>query len=139
MKKLLIIAGLIIFAALHAVAQDDADGNEKIRDRMREFIQKRMNLSRSEAERFTPVFIRYFREWRQTLRENQADRLIRDQKIIELQLRYRNEFKEIIGEKRSNEVYRQQKIFLIELEELRKRRLQNKDDRPNKRFRALNQ
>jgi hypothetical protein len=138
MKKLLIIAGLIIFAALHAVAQDDAGGDEKIRDRMREFIQKRMNLSRSEAERFTPVFIRYFREWRQTLRDHRDDGPMRQLKIAELRIRYRTEFRDIVGEKRSNEIYRQQEIFIDELQKIRQERIK-RDDRPNKRFRALNQ
>jgi hypothetical protein len=138
MKKLLIIAGLIIFAALHTVAQDDTDGNERIRDRMKEFIQKRMNLSRSEAERFTPVFIRYFREWRQTLRDHRDDGPMRQLKIAELRIRYRTEFRDIVGEKRSNEIYRQQEIFIDELQKIRQERIK-RDDRPNKRFRALNQ
>jgi hypothetical protein len=138
MKKLLIIAGLIIFAALQSVAQDDADGNDKIRDRMKEFIQKRMNLSRNEAERFTPIFIRYFREWRTTLRDHKDDVPMRQLKIAELRIRYRTEFRDIVGEKRSNEIYRQQEIFITELQKLRQERIK-RDERPNKRFRALNQ
>lgn len=137
MKKFLIIAGLLLITGSVALAQDDdMDGNDKIRDRMKEFIQKRLNLSRKEADRFTPVFLRYFREWRTTLKENRPDPLLRQQKIIELRLRYRNEFKEIVGENRSNEVYRNQDLFIKELETIRKERLEN---RPNKRFRSLNQ
>ncbi len=103
---------------------------------MREFIQKRLNLTRNEAERFTPVFIRYFREWRQNLRE--PDILLREQKITEVKIRYRTEFREIVGEKRSNEVFRQQKIFIDNLQKIRQEQIRNrKDDRPNKRFRAI--
>jgi hypothetical protein len=115
-------------------AQDD--GNDKIRDKMREFIQRRLNLSRNEAERFTPVFIRYFTEWRQNLRE--PDILLREQKITEVKIRYRTEFREIVGDNRSNEVFRQQKIFIDNLQKIREEQVRSrKDDRPNKRFRAV--
>ena len=57
---------------------------------MREFIQKRMDLTRNEAERFTPVFIRYFREWRTTLRDNgKGQKLICYKELVELRISYR--------------------------------------------------
>jgi hypothetical protein len=134
MKKLLFILTLVLLSGFIARAQDDE--YDKIRDKMREFIQKRLNLTRNEAERFTPVFIRYFREWRQNLRE--PDILLREQKITEVKIRYRTEFREIVGEKRSNEVFRQQKIFIDNLQKIRQEQIRNrKDDRPNKRFRAI--
>ena len=110
MKRFLLILTLALFAGFTAKAQDD--DNEKIRDKMREFIQKRMNLSKNEAERFTPVFIRYFKEWRQTIRENKGDNLVRTQRIAELRIRYRTEFKDIVGEKRSNEIFENQDRFV---------------------------
>ena len=64
MKKILLILTLALFAGFIAQAQDN--DNDRIRDKMREFIQKRLSLTRNEAERFTPVFVRYFTEWRQT-------------------------------------------------------------------------
>ncbi len=134
MKKLLFILTLVLLSGFTARAQDDE--YDKIRDKMREFIQKRLNLTRNEAERFTPVFIRYFREWRQNLRE--PDILLREQKITEVKIRYRTEFREIVGDKRSNEVFRQQKIFIDNLQKIRQEQIRNrKDDRPNKRFRAI--
>src|SRR6476469_3175716 len=92
---------------------------------MNEFIQKRLDLSKSEAEKFTPVFLRYFKEWRQTLRENRADPLIRQQKVVDLQLRYRNEFREIVGEKRGDQVFNHQRRFIEEMIRIRKDRLGN--------------
>ena len=115
MKRFLLILTLALFAGFAAKAQDD--DNDKIRDKMREFIQKRLDLSKDEAEKFTPVFIRYFKEWRQNLKE--SDVLIRRQKITEIQIRYRTEFREIVGEKKSNEIYRQQKIFIDNLQKVR--------------------
>ena len=134
MKKFLIILSLFLLSGIRLFAQeDDNDGNEKIRDKMTEFIQKRMNLTKSESEKFAPVFLRYFREWRQTLRESKGlPGLDRQQKIIELRLRYRNDFKVIVGENRSNEIYRHQDIFIRELQTLRKDRLENI---PTRRFR----
>ncbi len=125
MKKLLLIIIFLFPFVSITMAQEDND-DDKIRDKMRQYIQQRMRLTKNEAERFTPIFIRYFKEWRTTLRENKTDRLILQQKIVELRLRYRGEFKDIIGEKRSNEIYRHQEIFIQELKDIKKERLQNR-------------
>ena len=134
MKKLLLILTLALFAGLASKAQDD--DNDKIRDKMREFIQRRLNLTRNEADRFSPVFVRYFKEWRETLRENKSDILVRQQRIAELRISYRTEFKDIVGEKRSNEVFRKQEEFIDGLQKMRAEQ-NRRDDRPNRRFRSL--
>ena len=134
MKKFLLILTLALLAGFASKAQED--DNDKIRDKMREFIQKRLNLSKSEAEKFTPVFIRYFREWRQNIRE--PDVLLRDQKITEIKIRYRTEFREIVGEKRSNDIYRQQKIFIDNLKKVRDDQIKARNERlDNKRTQSL--
>jgi hypothetical protein len=136
MKKIFFILTLTLLAGFASQAQ--VDDNDRIRDKMREFIQKRLNLSRNEAERFSPVFVRYFKEWRQTLRENKDDVLFRQQKIAELRIRYRGEFMDIVGNKRSNEIFRQQEVFIDQLKKMRDEQIKNRrDDRPNKRFNAL--
>jgi hypothetical protein len=136
MKKNLLILSFALFAGYALQAQDD--DNDRIRDKMREFIQKRLNLSRNEAERFTPVFVRYFTEWRQTLKENRNDILIRQQKIVDLRIRYRTEFRDIVGEKRSNDVFKKQDEFIQGIQKMREEQIRaRKDDRPNKRFRNL--
>ena len=136
MKRLLLILTLALLAGFSSKAQ----GNEydKIRDKMREFIQKRLDLTRNEAERFTPVFIRYFHEWKQTLQETKGDILIRQQKIVDLRIRYRTEFRDIIGEKRSNAVYKQQDIFIHEIQQMREEQIKaRRAERPNKSFRLI--
>ena len=136
MKKFLLILTLALLAGFVSKAQNDE--NDKIRDKMREFIQKRLNLTRNEAERFTPVVVRYFSEWRQTLKENRDDVLIRQQKIVDLRIRYRTEFRDIVGEKRSNDVYKQQDIFIREIKEMREEQIKaRRADRPTKGFRTL--
>jgi hypothetical protein len=90
----------------------------KFQERMREYIQDKLSLSRSEAERFTPVFIRYFREFAITHRAYKADKLVFQQKIIELRLRYRNEFRQIMDEQRANRVFRIEDEFRIKAQEI---------------------
>lgn len=129
MKKIIFILTLALFSGFVVKAQDD--DNDKIRDRMREFIQRRLKLSNNEAERFTPVFIRYFKDWKQNLREK--DILIREQRITEVKIRYRTEFREIVGERRSNEVFHQQKVFIDNLTKIREEQMKSRrDDRINR-------
>ncbi|MEI9810054.1 MAG: hypothetical protein WDO16_20515 [Bacteroidota bacterium] len=133
MKKLLFIVSLFfttsISLPLFAQDTDEDDGNEKIRDKMSEYIQKRLDLSKDEADKFAPLFIRYFKEWRQTIRDNKGDRLVMQQRIIELRLRYRDQFKDVIGEKKSNQIFIHQDRFIQEIKTLRQERLRNNPNR----------
>jgi hypothetical protein len=107
-------------------AQEDDDGeNDKIQDKMSEYIQKRLDLTKEEATKFTPVFLRYFKEWRQTIRLNRGDKLVMQQKVIALRLQYRTQFREIMGERRGDQVFMHQERFIQELREIRKERLRN--------------
>ena len=72
---------------------------------MREYIQNNLGLSEAEAARFTPVFVRYFREFVLTHRAYKGDRLVLQQKIIELRLRFREEFRQVLDDKRANKVF----------------------------------
>ena len=112
MKKWLTILFLVILPGFAVFAQNEEPVQEgKIQERMREYIQKRLGLSKTETERFSPVFVRYFREFAQTHKQNKGDRLILQQKIIELRLRFRPEFKQIMDEQRANKVFRYEDEF----------------------------
>ena len=137
MKKNLLILTLFFVTASVLHAQDEDGDNDKIRDKMTEFVQRRLNLNKNEAEKFSPIFLRYFKEWRTTLRNFKSDRLILQQKIVELRLRYRTEFKDIIGEKRSNEVYRQQEVFIQEVKRMREEQQRRRDTRDTRRNRSF--
>jgi len=118
--------------AVSVKAQDDGS-DDKIRDKMREYIQRRMDLTKNEAEKFTPVFVRYFKEWRTTLRDyGRGPKLDLQQKIIDLKLRYRPEFREILGERRSNEVYKHQEVFIQELKKIGGERIERMKNRPQR-------
>ena len=69
-------------AAGFIAQEDDDNANEKIKDKMSEYIQQTLNLSKDETAKFTPVFLRYFKEWRQTLKENKDIPVLADSKKL---------------------------------------------------------
>jgi hypothetical protein len=139
MKKILYLVIFLFSLTGSSFAQDDQGdktdgGAAKIRERLIEYIQQKLALTKAEADKFGPVYIDYFKELRKTNQEFKGDRLVLQQKIAELRLRYRDQFKPIIGEKRSNEVFTHERDFI---QQLRDMRLQNRQDGPaNKRFRS---
>jgi hypothetical protein len=135
MKRFLLILSFVFVGSARLFAQDDDAGNDnqKIRDKMNEFIQKRLDLTKEEANKFTPVFLRYFKEWRQTIRENKGDRLIMQQKIVDLRLRYRTEFRGIVGERRGDQVFKYQEDFIRGVKDQLKERRNDPTSRPPRR------
>ena len=139
MKKILYILSFFVLISTTSVAQDDEGQGAKIRERMTEYIQKRMGLSKGEAERFGPVFINYFNELRKTNQQFKGDRLVLQQKIVELRLNYRDQFKNIVGEKKSNDVFTYEREFINEVQQIRKDRMEGRGNGPGgKRFKELN-
>lgn len=137
MKRILYIATMILGLAFSAAAQDaDKGPGMKMRERMQEYLQRRLNLSNAEAERFTPVFINYFNELRQVNQQYRGDRLVLQQKIVDLRLRYRDQFRPIMGEQRSNDFFLYEHDFVDQVKRIREERLQNRldNDRTGKRF-----
>lgn len=136
MKKAFYLIGFVLITTFSCYAQDgQGNGSGIIREKMIEYIQDRLGLSKSEAERFTPVFIEYFRELRNTNKEFRGDPLILQQKIVDLRLRYREQFKPILGEKRSNDVFLYERDFIQKIRDIKNERLENRlDGRANKRF-----
>lgn len=133
MKRILYLFAFLLFFTTASFAQDDGNDGGKIRERMKEYIQKKLNLTPSEAEKFGPVFMDYFNDLRKTTQQYKNDRLVQQQKIVDLKLHYRNEFKNIMGDKRSNDVFNYERDFINEVRRLRNERLQNQSDiRPNK-------
>ena len=105
---------------------------------MVEYIQKKLGLSRNEAERFEPVFFDYLKQMRSTRQEFRTDQILLKKKIADLRVRTRDQLKPIIGENRSNEVFRHEQEFIKIAIQEQKERLQNrKDGRANKKTRML--
>lgn len=142
MKKILLILTVFIGSLATGMAQtepDDANPQEsKIRERMQEYIQNRLNLSRNEAEKFTPIFVRYFREFAQTHRSYKGDRLVLQQKIIDLRIRYRTEFRQIMDEQRANRVFKHEDEFRQEVVRMiRENKRERLESRPLRRNRSI--
>ncbi|HEU4634478.1 MAG TPA: hypothetical protein VFS22_10860, partial [Flavisolibacter sp.] len=122
MKRIFYILSFVFAISLSSYAQDNDGG--KLRQKMTEYIQQKLGLSKGEAERFSPVFLDYFKELRKTNQDFRGDRLVLQQKIVELRLRYRDQFKPIIGEKRSNDVFTYEREFIKGIKDVRNERLQ---------------
>ena len=126
MKRILYILSFLCVFTTASFAQDDDDQGGRVRERMTEYIQKRLSLSKSEAEKFGPVFLDYFNQLRKTNQEYKGDRLVLQQKVAELKLNYRNQFKTIVGDKKSNDVFIYERDFIKELQAIRNERSQNR-------------
>jgi len=128
MKKILYILGFLLAFAIPSFAQEKENNGEKVRERMREYLQKRLNLSPSEADRFEPLYMEYFTELRKINHQYKGDRLVLQQKIVDLRLRYRDQFKKVVGDKRSNDVFIYERDFVDEVKKIKLERLQGRNE-----------
>jgi hypothetical protein len=133
MKK--IFYSLLLLFSFHCGFAQDEGNADKVRERMTEYIQERLDLSKSEAEKFGPVFVDYFNELRKTNQDYKGDRLVLQQKVTDLRVRYRDQFKNIVGDKKSNDIFTYERDFIDEVKQLRKERIENgNDNHPDKRM-----
>ena len=137
MKKSFIILVLVLSGIAANAQNEDEDkgGGGKIRDRMIEYIQDKLGLSKKESEQFTPVFLKYFQEFRQIRQQNLDDKLKLQQKIIDLRIRYRDQFRQIMDEPRASRVFIYEDEFrqkAIQILEIRRERLGEKQFRRNR-------
>jgi hypothetical protein len=123
MKKFLYTVCIFLLTATVSFAQDDA----KMSERMTEYIQRRLGLSKAEAERFQPVFLNYYNDLKRTTRDNKSDKLVLQQKVTDLRVKYRDQFKPIVGDKRSNDVFAYERDFIDEVKKIRIERMQNRN------------
>ena len=138
MKKWLVIFVLFLLPGFSALAQNEEQPTPqegKIQERMREYIENKLGLSRNESEKFAPIFLRYFRDFAQTHRLYRMDKLVLQQKIIELRLRYRTEFRQVIEEPRASRVFKYEDDFRQEAIRILKEN--RRVDRPFRRNRSL--
>jgi hypothetical protein len=121
MKKLIYLFSFLTLFNISAFSQEEEG---KIPERMAIYIENKLELNNTEKNKFHPVFIEYVKELRKTNMENRDDRLVMQQKIVDLRLRYRESFKAMMGEKKANDVFIYEREFMRELMELRKERMQ---------------
>ncbi len=128
MKKYLFILFVSLFTSLTGFSQEEEveDKGGKLLERMQLYIQKRLNMTRSEAEKFSPIFLRYISELRRTHRENKGDRPVLQLRVAELRVRFRNEFRQVVDEQRANRIFQHQKEFEDKIREEIIERRQNR-------------
>lgn len=132
MKRILSIL-LIAFTLGSTSFAQDGDAGGKLRDKMVEYIQNKLGMSKAEAERFQPVFLDYLKDLRDTKQQYKGDRLVLQQKVVDLRIRYRDQFKPIIGEARSNAVFKHERDFVEKVQqEIIDRRENHRNGRANK-------
>lgn len=138
MKKIFFILSFLIFSGFAVMAQEEGSvDNDKVQDKMKEYLQKRLGLTRNEANKFGPVFGRYLLDLRKSHRDF-SDPLIRQQRIADLRIRYRDEFRPILGEQRAVKVFVAEQEFRQRVAEILKTRRERIDEnRPNKRIRSM--
>ena len=141
MKKYFLILFLSFTTGFAVLAQDDQSDDPaatKLQERMALYIQKKLGLTKAEAQKFSPVFLRYIIELRKTHRENKADKLVLQQKVVQLRIQFRNEFRQIMDEQRADKIYDYQREFELKvLDEIKQRRLENRTG--PRRMRAVTQ
>jgi hypothetical protein len=92
MKKF-IYTLLIFFSVQTAFAQDEDTDPARLKGKMVEYIENKLGLSKTEAEKFQPLFMDYLKELRQTKEEHGNDKLVLQQKVIEIRLKFRDQIK----------------------------------------------
>ena len=113
MKKILyIFTFLFTFSAVSFAQEHNDDAAGKLREKMIEYIQNKLSLTKTEAEKFQPIFLEYLKQTRSTREMYKDDKILLQQKIAELRVRTRDQLKPVLGETRSNEVFKHQNDFI---------------------------
>jgi hypothetical protein len=129
MKKYFFILFISLFASFRGFAQDDEadERGGKLLERMQLYIQKKLDMTKAEAEKFGPIFLQYISELRKTHREFRTDRPVLQLKIAEVRVRFRDQFRPIINEQRANRVFLHQKEFEDKIrDEINERRMERR-------------
>ncbi len=117
-----ILLALVFFTGVKAQDEGSAPG-QRVHERMKVYVQEKLGLTKEESEKFGPVFLRYAREQQQVTKDNRGDRLVLQQKIIELRIKYREQFTEIMGKEKAGKVFTYENQFRREaLKILREKR-----------------
>jgi hypothetical protein len=128
MKNLIYLFSFLTVFSLSAYTQEDEG---KVPERMAMYIENKLDLNKTEKDKFHPLFMEYLKDLRKTSVDNREDRLVMQQKIVDLRLRYRESFKTVIGEKKANDVFFHEREFMREAIELRRERILKRGGKRN--------
>ena len=124
MKKIAIILSLLFLHNYFCVGQTQSDsGRDKIEGLKETYMNKELNLTPQEAQKFWPVYKNYFQEIRQARKTFANDEVSFEEKVVEIRKKYKDNFKSILNSNdRANKVYVSEK----NLRDLLKKELQNR-------------
>ncbi len=95
--------------------EPDGAPDPKLPERMSLFIQNNLEMSATEREKFDPAFKQYMREFARIHQTQRGDRLVMQQKMIELRLRYRKDFRQLLGDQRGDRIFMEEERFRNEV------------------------
>jgi hypothetical protein len=124
MRKLLLIVFLFISTAYICNAQDGNKDKEKIEAVRTAYITNQLNLTPEEAQKFWPIYNRYFSEVKKAQQESPDDIVAFQEKLVNIRKKYKADFKGVLGtDERVNKVYTAEAKFISMLrDELKNRR-----------------
>jgi hypothetical protein len=126
MKTLLF--SFILTIAIAGQAQPGFRSNDKIKNLEIAFITRELNFTIDEAEHFWPVFNKYKKEFKvlASNKNNDADILEKQQRILDFRKKYKAEFKKVIPSDKVNQ------FFIVEAKFREMIRKELKDRQSNK-------
>jgi len=91
-----------------------------------EYLTKELELTPDESEKLWPVYNNYKNEIRNIRKEEKADQIVLEEKVLNVRKKYKDDFKGILGsDERVNKLFVAEKNFTKLLQtELLRRRLQ---------------
>ena len=130
MRKLLLILFLFISSAYICSAQDGNKDKEKIEAVRTAYITNQLNLTPEEAQKFWPIYNRYFSEVKKAQQESPDDIVAFQEKLVNIRKKYKADFKSVLGtDERVNKVYTAEAKFNSMLQnELKSRHDNGKPD-----------
>lgn len=121
MKKIFFIISLLFLHSYFCVAQTQSDG--KVEDIKVTYMNKELNLTPDEAQKFWPVYNNYFSEIKQARKDHLNDEVAFEERVVQIRKKYKGDFQKIL-----NSDSRANKVFVSEknLRDLFKKELQNR-------------
>ena len=130
MRKILLILFLCISTAYICDAQKGKkDKNDDINSVKIAYITGQLNLTDAEAQKFWPIYNRYFSEVKSAQQSSPNDVVAFQEKLVNIRKKYKPEFKEVLGsDDRVNKVFIAERKFIELLKDEVNRRHGGKQD-----------
>jgi Skp family chaperone for outer membrane proteins len=120
MRKILLILCLFISSAYICTAQDGKDDIYAVKIA---YITDQLKLTTEEAQKFWPIYNRYFDEVKKAQQNTPDDVVAFQEKLVNIRKKYKKGFKDILGsDDRANKVYIVEAKFIALLQKERQRR-----------------